>query len=105
MDRAAAQSLRRSGFIAFAAALCVASTAPAAGAIERSRTAVAEFKRQQPCPSTGRSRGPCPGWIVDHITPLCAGGVDRPENMQWQTVAEAKIKDRQERIQCRRRPS
>ena len=72
-------------------------------AAERSRQAVAEFKRAHPCPATGKPRGACPGWIVDHITPMCAGGPDNRDNMQWQTVAEAKLKDRAERAQCRRR--
>jgi len=70
--------------------------------IHRDKKAVAEFKRQQPCPSTGKARGACPGYIVDHIKPLCAGGPDRPENMQWQTVADAKAKDREERRQCKK---
>jgi len=39
----------------------------------------------------------------DHIVPLCAGGADSPSNMQWQTVEEAKIKDREERAQCKTR--
>jgi hypothetical protein len=34
--------------------------------------------------------------VVDHITPLKRGGADAPENMQWQTRAEAKAKDRVE---------
>jgi len=34
--------------------------------------------------------------VVDHVKPLKRGGVDRPWNMQWQTVAEAKAKDRVE---------
>ena len=29
----------------------------------------------------GRSQGP--GWAVDHVKPLCAGGEDKPANMQW----------------------
>jgi hypothetical protein len=33
---------------------------------------------------------------VDHIKPLKRGGSDTPENMQWQTKAEAKAKDRTE---------
>lgn len=70
-------------------------------AAERSASAVREFKRQSPCPATGEPRGRCPGWIVDHVVPLCAGGPDTPANMQWQTVAEAKAKDRGERAQCR----
>jgi hypothetical protein len=39
--------------------------------------------------------------VVDHIVPLECGGADVPSNMQWQTVQEAKIKDRTER-NCRR---
>jgi hypothetical protein len=38
--------------------------------------------------------GACPGYVVDHIIPLKRGGADEPANMQWQTVAEAKAKDR-----------
>jgi len=67
----------------------------------RSTAAKHEFQRAHPCPSTGERRGRCPGYIVDHMQPLCAGGPDRPDNMQWQTVADAKAKDRIERRQCR----
>ena|SRR5258705_159337 len=63
----------------------------------------AAFMHQHPCPSTGRTEGRCPGYVVDHIKPLCTGGPDRPSNMQWQTREEAKNKDRLEREQCRRR--
>lgn len=69
--------------------------------IPRSNSAKAEFKRQQPCPSTGRPRGACRGYVIDHVIPLCAGGPDEPANMQWQTVEAAKVKDRAERHQCR----
>jgi hypothetical protein len=62
----------------------------------------AAFVKQHPCPSTGTIRGVCPGYVVDHIKPLCAGGADRPSNMQWQTVKEAKQKDREERKMCRK---
>jgi hypothetical protein len=34
--------------------------------------------------------------VVDHIVPLERGGAEAPENMQWQTLAEAKAKDRVE---------
>jgi hypothetical protein len=67
----------------------------------RSSAAVRQFKAVQPCPETGDRRGACPGWVVDHVVPLCAGGADDPGNMQWQTVAEAKAKDREEHRQCR----
>jgi len=32
--------------------------------------------------------------VVDHVVPLKRGGADAPANMQWQTTAEAKAKDR-----------
>jgi len=54
------------------------------------------FQRAHPCPSTGRKSGACPGYIVDHVKALKRGGADRPSNMQWQTVAEGKAKDRVE---------
>ena len=42
-----------------------------------------------------------PGYVVDHIAPLCAGGADDPSNMQWQDVSSAKEKDKSERELCR----
>ena len=35
-----------------------------------------------------------PGYVVDHIVPLKRGGADTPANMQWQTIAEGKAKDK-----------
>jgi len=54
------------------------------------------FMHKHPCPSTGRSHGACPGYVVDHVKALKHGGADRSSNMQWQTVAEAKAKDKWE---------
>lgn len=42
----------------------------------------------------------CPGYVIDHIKALACGGADAPENMQWQTVAEGKAKDRWELKEC-----
>lgn len=67
------------------------------GRIKRSTRAKDDFKRAHPCPSTGKSSGPCKGYVIDHITPLARGGADSPNNMQWQTVAESKAKDKWER--------
>jgi hypothetical protein len=47
-----------------------------------------------PCPATGKTSGACKGYVVDHVVPLKGGGADAPANMQWQTVAEAKAKDK-----------
>ena len=54
------------------------------------------FMRTHPCPSTGKTSGACPGYVVDHVDPLKRGGADRPSNMAWQTVAQAKAKDKWE---------
>lgn len=64
--------------------------------IHRSHAAIDAFKREHPCPSTGKPRGRCQGWIIDHRIALCVGGEDAPENMEWQTVAQAKAKDKWE---------
>lgn len=69
----------------------------------RSAAEVMAFKRHNPCPATGERRGSCPGFIVDHVVPLCAGGADdHKTNMQWQSVEDAKAKDRLERRMCRK---
>src|SRR5262245_25813168 len=60
------------------------------GRIKRSGSARAAFMRQTGYPK-GRK-----GYVVDHIIPLECGGADVPSNMQWQSVQEAKIKDRTE---------
>ena len=63
------------------------------GRIARSAKAKDEFKHSHPCPATGKSYGACPGYVIDHVTPLKRGGADAPSNMQWQTKAEATAKD------------
>lgn len=70
-------------------------------ATERSKARRAEFVRTVPCPETGVTRGPCPGWQVDHVVPLCAGGADRPDNMQWLPAADHKEKTRHDVRYCR----
>ena len=64
--------------------------------ITRCRSTVRAFRADHPCPSTGRTTGRCPGWVVDHIVALECAGPDNPTNLQWQSVAEAKLKDRWE---------
>jgi 5-methylcytosine-specific restriction endonuclease McrA len=66
------------------------------GSINRSESAKYQFKKSNPCPSTGSASGSCPGYVVDHVVPLKRGGSDSPNNMQWQTVEEAKAKDKWE---------
>jgi len=64
------------------------------GRIKRSEAAKNAFMHGHPCPSTGNTSGSCPGYVVDHINPLECGGADAPFNMQWQTIADAKAKDK-----------
>lgn len=71
-----------------------------AEARERSLAAKNDFKYLSPCPSNGNNHGPCPGYVIDHITALACGGADAPSNMQWQSVAEGKAKDKWERKGC-----
>jgi hypothetical protein len=77
-----------------------ASPAPGArdarGRLERSAKAKDDFMR-----STGHLHG-WRGHVVDHIVPLACGGADAPSNMQWQTTAEGKAKDKVERKGCPR---
>lgn len=67
----------------------------------RDRAQVREFRKHNPCPVTQQTKGACPGYVVDHIVPLCAGGADNPSNMQWQEKQEALKKDNAERALCR----
>jgi len=66
------------------------------GKIKRSHAATHAFQSTHPCPSTQKKEGKCPGYVIDHIDPLKRGGADSPDNMQWQTKAQAKAKDRVE---------
>jgi hypothetical protein len=75
-------------------AACSACTHDSRGQIKRSGKAKAQFQKSHPCPSTGKPSGACPGYVIDHVQALKHGGSDSPSNMQWQTTAAAKAKDR-----------
>lgn len=66
----------------------------------RDPSQVREFRAEKPCPSTGLYRGRCFGYEVDHRTPLCAGGEDRPENMQWLSKDDHKKKTKKDVRHC-----
>ena len=65
------------------------------GRIKRSEVAKRDFMKE-----TGHPNG-WPGHVIDHINPLACGGADAPSNMQWQTIAEGKAKDKVERQGCK----
>jgi hypothetical protein len=82
-----------------ALALCLV-TGSVDAKISRSEAAKRQFRADHVCPATGEHKGRCPGYVIDHVIPLCAGGADRPSNMQWQELAESKEKDKLERKEC-----
>jgi|ERR1035437_6860752 5-methylcytosine-specific restriction endonuclease McrA len=75
-------------------AKCASCARDSKGKIKRSATAKRDFQKAHPCPSTGRTFGACKGYVIDHVVPLKRGSPDSPSNMQWQTTAAAKAKDR-----------
>jgi hypothetical protein len=68
----------------------------------RSASVKREFQLTHPCPATGRTSGACPGYVKDHILPLACGGPDAVANLQWQTIGDAKAKDKWETKGCAR---
>lgn len=76
------------------------------GSISRRADVLRAFRDLYPCPSTGRKRGACPGWNIDHVVPLAVGGCDAVSNLQWLPVDLKRCagicKDRWERVVYRR---
>jgi hypothetical protein len=75
---------------------CQSCARDAHGRILRNPQARREFRNAHPCPATGKTIGACPGYVIDHVQALKHGGPDAPSNMQWQTTAAAKAKDKWE---------
>lgn len=73
-----------------------------AQSIARSPAEVRAFRAEYPCPSTGRTRGACPGWQVDHVRPLCAGGEDKASNMHWLSIVDHRFKTLVDVRECRK---
>jgi hypothetical protein len=62
--------------------------------VRRSRPLLEAFKT-----ATGFPHGR-PGYVIDHVVPLCAGGVDALTNLQWQEIRASYRKDVYERALC-----
>jgi hypothetical protein len=78
------------------------AVAVAAGPLSAREYRSCEVKHEFLCPSTGKTSGSCPGYRKDHIIPLACGGPDAVSNMQWQTIRDARAKDRWELRACGR---
>ena len=85
----------------FAALAAIAVALPCSAAEPRSFRAEVLFRLQNPCPATGETQSECKGYVIDRVIPVACGGAEEPSNMQWQTLAEAREKDRWEKIGCR----
>src|SRR5438128_2473392 len=81
-------------FVALAALSAAANLPP------RSQTEKRHFAKEHPCPVTQLPQPSCPHHVIDHIVPICAGGADKADNMQWQTLELSRVKDRIERGFC-----
>lgn len=70
--------------------------------LHRSQRALRQFRHLHPCPGgpDAGSMRRCTGYVIDHVCPLACCGKDAPSNMQWQTVADGKAKDKWE-LGCR----
>lgn len=88
---------------AFVACLALLLPLLAEARIPRDRKEVRAFRYENPCPSTGLRRGACPGYHVDHVIALCAGGADKRWNMQWITREDHRFKTLVDARECRRR--
>lgn len=99
---------RRASLLACLALLAVACSNPPPKPPEttptrRSLSVRDAFIRANPCPVTGSSaRAPCPGWQIDHIVPLCAGGPDELSYLRWLRTEEHARKTTEDRRTCRR---
>lgn len=87
--------------IAFILAATMAHNAFAEDDI-RNPAVVAQFRKLNACPATGKIQRTCPGFVVDHMIPLCAGGPDTVDNMMWQAKLASYKKDIMERAICRK---
>jgi hypothetical protein len=80
--------------ISAALAVCVVLPTSSAAKELRSASVKREFQLTHPCPATGRTNGACPGYVKDHVVPLACRGPDAVSNLQWQTIRDAKAKDK-----------
>lgn len=89
-------------FLAALATVALSSATAASTDSIRKESTVRAFRKANACPATGKIQATCPGYVIDHMIPLCAGGPDAVTNMAWQTTAASYTKDVLERSICKR---
>ena len=60
---------------------CLPVATDAKSSYKRDSAVAREFEKHHLCCSTAKTYGRCPGYVKDHVTPLCAGGADSTSNM------------------------
>ena len=88
--------------LAVALAVVLALPTPAGARVARNAGVMRQFSETVPCPATGQIQRSCPGYTRDHFIPLCAGGDDAFENIWFEDMGRAEIKDRFEDRLCAR---
>ena len=69
-------------------------------AVPRDQVHTRSFRRDNPCPSTQKTTGPCPGYHMDHTKALMNRGKDDPKNMQWLSESAHREKTKKDYAQC-----
>lgn len=87
-------------FILVVLLLFSASVSACPHAVRHESTKLA-FAKLHACPATGKHAIHCPGYVIDHKGPLCAGFPDAPSNMAWEEYKESKRKDKEELHLCK----
>jgi hypothetical protein len=54
------------------------------------------FSGSTPAPQPVRNTAAALAYVKDHVVPLCKNGPDTVDNLQWQTTADGKAKDKWE---------
>lgn len=81
------------------ALLALLLTAPS-DAAQRNQAVRAEFERLVPCPIEGPGTCARKGYEADHMEPICAGGKDVVENLQWLSKEQHQLKTKIDVLRC-----
>lgn len=98
--KAASLALAAALAIALGSTTLLTVSAPADADDSRATSVMQAFRQGHPCPATGSLRGKCPGYVVDHVEPLCAGSSETADGLQWQTLSQVTAKNGWDQQYC-----